>query len=110
MRLTLDWRLFERMQEAGVDSKLREGEDATALTPVHPPVHPPTYPPHPPYLLLMQTPTSIWERIKAGATGDISGVMKVWTKNELWYPPRQDQVRRPPCAAWHGNQLASELV
>lgn len=40
----------------------------------------------------LQTPNAIWERIKAGATGDIMAVMDKWTKIELWYPPKQDQV------------------
>ena len=32
------------------------------------------------------------ERIKGGNTSDLKAVLEVWTKSELWIPPRQDQV------------------
>lgn len=38
------------------------------------------------------TPLAMWERIKSGNTEDLKRVLSVWTKQELWIPPKQDQA------------------
>lgn len=39
-----------------------------------------------------ETPYAIWEDIKSGRIEDLKQVMKKWTKQELWIPPKQDQA------------------
>jgi len=38
------------------------------------------------------TPKSIWKRIQTGNLDDIKNVMKVWTKQQLWIPPKPEQA------------------
>ena len=37
------------------------------------------------------TPKAIWEDIKTGRIKRMQGVLKKWTKQELWIPPRVEQ-------------------
>lgn len=39
-----------------------------------------------------ETPRAIWADMQSGRIETLKGVMKVWTKQELWVPPRQDQA------------------